>query len=503
MLDTVSWFGVLFLLLATGFEVSLIAVWKQGKASLSIGVIGVVVPFLIACGVFVWLPESYWGTRANHLTFTLFLATAASISAIAVIAKLLHDLEILKSDLGLTTLSGFAVNDIVGWLMFTVVLGLTGPVGTDIENTIRVLFEFLLFAIVCLTVGSRFVGIVVKRLKESSLPQPATILTFITCLAILCGAITQWVGIHAILGFFLAGIMIGNAPEISERTREIVSQMVHAIFVPIFFATIGIKIDFVANMDVLIVVVFTAVAVGGKLFGAWVGAKAAGFSRADALTTGIAFIPGGAMEIVVGMLALELRLVTPDVFVAIVFAALVSSIAVGPLLAWSIRRRKAVDSRRFLVREALVLELEGKTRWDVIPELASRLAEGISYHDREALVTAVVEREKIMGTGLEKGIAVPHGRLPDLDRPVVAFGRSRTGIDWDARDGRATHFVFLILTPEREEGAQVQILAAIARSMLDPGIQSSVMASESPQEIFRIINDALAHVTPSGTVSSR
>jgi PTS system nitrogen regulatory IIA component len=108
-----------------------------------------------------------------------------------------------------------------------------------------------------------------------------------------------------------------------------------------------------------------------------------------------------------------------------------------------------------------------------------------------------------MGTGLEKGIAVPHGRLPDLDRPVVAFGRSKTGIDWDARDGLATHFVFLILTPEREEGAQVQILAAIARSMLNPEIQSSVMASESAEEIFKIINNALAQVSPSGTVSSR
>lgn len=492
MLDTVSWFGVLFLLLATGFEVSLKAVWKQGKASLTIGVVGVIIPVVIGCAVFVWLPKTYWGDSANHLTFTLFLATAASISAIAVIAKLLHDLEILKSDLGLTILSGFAVNDIFGWLIFTVVLGMAGSAGADIETTVRIIFEFLLFATVCLTIGSRVVGSIVKHLKQTSLPQTATILTFITCLAVLCGAITQWVGIHAILGFFLAGIVAGDTPEISERTREIISQMVHAVFVPIFFATIGIKIDFVTNINILLVVVFTVVAVGGKFVGAWIAARMVRFSKADALSIGSAFIPGGAMEIVVGMLALELKIVGTEVFVAIVFAALLSSIVVGPLLAWSLRRRKLVDSRRFLVKEAIELELKGKTRWEVIPELCGMLAAAIGYSDSERLTSVVRQREEIMGTGLEKGIAVPHGRLDDLGKPVVAFGRSVTGVDWDARDGLATHFVFLILTPEKEEGDQVQILASIARSMLSPDIQSSLMASKSVDEAFEILNRALA-----------
>jgi Kef-type K+ transport system membrane component KefB/mannitol/fructose-specific phosphotransferase system IIA component (Ntr-type) len=491
MIETVSWFGVLFLLLATGFEVSVSTVWKQGKASLLIGIVGVIVPFAIGCGVFVWLPQGYWGAGADHLTFTLFLATAASISALAVMAKLLHDLEILKSDLGLSILSGFAVNDIFGWLLFTIVLSLARPAGTDLEHTVRVLFEFLLFATLCLTLGSRVVGAIVGRLKRTTLPQPATTLTVITCLAVLSGALTQWIGIHAILGFFLAGIMAGNAPEVSERMREIMSQMVHAVFVPIFFATIGIKIDFVANTDLLIVVAFTAVAVGGKFIGAWIAAAMAKFPRADALSTGFAFIPGGAMEIVVAMLALDLGIIPERVFVAIVFAALSSSIAVGPLLAWSIRRRRAVDSRQFLAKDAVILDLKGKSRWEIIPELCQRLAESMGYADVQHLISVVLDREQIMGTGLEKGVAVPHGRLEDIERPFVGFGRSTTGIDWDARDGLATHFVFLILTPEQEEGIQVQILAAIARTMIRPDIQSALMSAEDADEAFRILASAL------------
>ncbi len=96
-----------------------------------------------------------------------------------------------------------------------------------------------------------------------------------------------------------------------------------------------------------------------------------------------------------------------------------------------------------------------------------------------------------MGTGLEKGLAIPHGRLSSIEAPIIAFGRSRLGIDWDARDGLATHSVFLVLTPEHEEGIQVQILAAIARCMIRADIQSKLMAADDPEDIYRILKTAL------------
>ncbi|MFC1476581.1 cation:proton antiporter [Fibrobacterota bacterium] len=491
MLETVSWIGVLFLLLATGFEVSLSSAWKQGKAAFSIGIIGVLVPFIIGFAAFWWLPDKYWGSVANRLTFTLFLSTAASISAIAVIARILHDLEILKSDLGLATLSGFVVNDLLGWLVFAFVLGFISQDQAGAAGTLRTFFEIILFGIVCLTIGSKFVGFATKKLKRMNLPHPATVLTFISCLGMLCGAITQWIGIHAILGFFLAGIMAGNTSEISEREREIISQMVHSVFVPIFFATIGLKVDFIRSLDPMLVVVFTAVAVGGKFLGAWAGAHFAKMPKPDSLFVGIAFIPGGAMEIIIGLLALEIKLISEISFVAIVFAALLSSILVGPLLAWSLKRRRPLDIRTFLKKDAIIGNLSGKTRWDVIPELCQQVAYSIEMLDTQAIVSAVQRREEIMGTGLEKGLAVPHGRLKSLEAPVIAFGKSLLGVDWDARDGLATHFVFLILTPEKEEGIQVQILASITRCMINPEIQSRLMAVNNPDEIYQILYKGL------------
>lgn len=491
MLETVSWIGVLFLLLATGFEINLSSAWKQGKAAFSIGIIGIIIPFCAGIIAFWWFPQKYWGFAANHLTFTLFLSTAASISALAVIAKILHDLEILKSDLGLTTLSGFVVNDLIGWMVFAFVLSFISKDQSSIINILLPFLMIILFCTICLTLGSKLVGFITKRIKQSKLPYPASVLTFITCLAILCGIITQWFGIHAILGFFLAGVMAGNTSEVSERTREILSQMVHSVFVPIFFASVGLKVDFIQNIDFFVVMMFSIVAIGGKFIGAWTGASTAKMSRSDSLSIGIAFIPGGAMEIVLGLLALEIGLISEPVFVAIVFTALLSSIITGPLLAWSIRKRRGIDIGSFLLKNAIIMDLKGKTKWDVIRELCEKTAAVENNLEVKTLIDAVQKREEIMGTGFEQGLAVPHCRISAINAPLIVFGRSAAGIDWDSRDGILTHFVFLILTPEKKDDLQIQILSAIARCMLKPNFRDQITSAGDPETIFNLLSEGL------------
>ena len=114
---------------------------------------------------------------------------------------------------------------------------------------------------------------------------------------------------------------------------------------PVFFATLGLQIDFVTGMDLGVTALFTAVAMGGKFVGAWMGARMALLPQARSVLLGIVFVPGGAMEIVVGALALELQLISETVFVAIVFAALLSSIVVGPLIALRTRRGESRPGR--------------------------------------------------------------------------------------------------------------------------------------------------------------
>jgi len=499
MLETISWVGVLFLLLVTGFEVRLSSVWKQGKTAVTVGSVGVIIPIIIGFVVFYWLPASYRGPESNRLIFTLLLSTAAAISAIPVIAKILYDMDILKSDLGLTTLSAFVVNDILGWLIFTLVLGFAGTTSQLYDTTpLRVFFEIILFGTICLTIGSKLVGRMAKAIKQSILPQTATILTFITILASLCGIITQWIGVHAILGFFVAGIMAGNTEEISEHTREIISRMVHAIFVPIFFVSIGLKIDFIAHFDLVLVLLFTMVAIMGKFIGAWFGGYISKMEGNDAIAIGIAHIPGGAMEIIIGMLAFELGLISNSAYVAIVVAAIFSSMAVGPLLAGFLKRREYKDIGSYVAKEVIEIDLAVETRWQAIRALVDKVVQHNQNLNKKEVIAAVEKREKSMGTSVGLGTAVPHARITGLKSPIIAFGRSKLGLDWDAPDGYPTRLIFLILTPSEDNGAQVQILSAIARYMMQPNIQTEIMSVENTESMYQMLRQGLKPPTSKG-----
>lgn len=491
MLETVAWFGALFLLLETGLEVDVSAAWRQRGPALKVGIIGVLVPLALGFLLSLWLPDRYLADSAQRTTFALFLATTMSISAIAVMARVLHDLDLVKSDLGLLTLCGYAVNDILAWVIFSVLLALVTQSALHVHAIAFFLFATLVFTAFCLTLGRRFVDAALAALTKSLPQQPGAVLSFVCCLGLLCGCITQWMGLNALFGFFLAGIMAGEARALSERTRQILSQMVHAVFVSLFFAGIGLRLDFFSNFDALLVLFVTVVSIVGKFAGAWMGTLGTSLSRDDRLAVGIAFTPGGMTEILLAKVALEHHVFTASVFVAVVLAAIVSSLMVGPWLLWSLRRRQAVNIVEFFVRRRVLPSLRGASRWAVIEELCHAVAEHESMPEQEVLSAAVRAREELMGTGIEYGLAIPHAHLDTLTKPMLLFGRSVAGVEWNAPDGLPAHFVFLVLTPTHDEGLQLQILAAIARAMSKEDVRQRLAQADSEQQLWLVLQDAL------------
>ncbi len=346
MLETVSWLGVFFLLLASGFHVDVGHALKSGKASLLIGIVGVVVPIVVGAPVFAMLDPSLMGEAARRGSFAMFLGVAGSITAISVVARALGDLGLSRTPEGNLALSACAVNDLFGWLLFTIVMSVataTELVPTQLALTI---LGAIGFVGVCIFIGSRVIGLAASGVQHTRLSQPAAIQALVVGAGLVCGAATQWLGIHAILGFFIAGTMAGTAQGVSDEMRESLSDTMHAVFVPLFFATLGLKIDFIEGMDIAVAALFTAVAVGGKFIGAWLGARMGGVPQGRSVLMGLIFMPGGAMEIVVATLALELKLIEQTVFVAIVFAALLSSIAAGPLIGMQARKLGLVEPRK-------------------------------------------------------------------------------------------------------------------------------------------------------------
>ena len=345
MLETVSWLGVFFLLLASGFHIDIKKAFRSGRAAMLIGIVGVLIPIAIGYPVFTAFDSSYWGAKANAQSFALFLSIAGSITAISVVARAIGDLGISRTPEGSLALSSCAINDIFGWFLFTVVISSVTPHDMSTVGLVTTALGIIGFIILSTTLGARILSAAIKRVEATSLTQPAAVQTLIVSVGLLCGAITQWMGIHAILGFFLAGTIAGSAKSATENLLKSVSDTLHAIFVPLFFATLGLKIDFLTGIVLWPTVIFCAVAILSKFAGAWLGARLGKQSPKTAILIGITFIPGGAMEIVVAMLALELELIGQAIFVAIVFAALVSSILAGPLIGIQ-KRRMGIGSKQ-------------------------------------------------------------------------------------------------------------------------------------------------------------
>lgn len=484
MLETVAWLGILFLLLETGLEIDFSIAWRQRGNAFVIAITDIIVPIIVAFTAVVFLPAGYMVDPAQRLIFSLFMATVMTISALPVSARVLHDLKLLKTDLGFLVMSALTVNDIVGWVLFTIIIGIFTTATVSVGPILFIFAATVGFAVLALTLGRRMSNRLLDAVTSRNFPEPGTSLTITVVLGLMFGAFTQKLGIHALFGFLIAGIIVGEARSLSEQTRSVISQMVHSLFVPLFFANIGLKLDFAASFDLFLVTLMCVVGIGGRYLGAWIGVTLRKVPVANRDMIAIAHTPGGMMEIVVALLALEAGLITSVVFVAIVFSAVFSSVLMGPWMARSMKRRVQVAARDYLESGSVVGDLCGRTREKAVRVLAAKAAALQDAAGVEEIAGGVMKREVEFGTALGEGIAIPHVYIERLKEPVLVYGRCTDGIEWNAPDGQPVNHVFLLLSPSGTEDIHVQILASIARAMQSLSNRERLVRAAGASSLF-------------------
>ncbi len=465
MLETVAWLGILFFLLKSGLETNFATAWRQRRQAMTLSLCDLTIPMVIAFIPCLFLPAAYIGGDSGRVMFALFIATIMTISALPVTARVLQDLKIYRTDLGLLIMSALTINDVAGWIIFAMILGVVTDAAMTLFGLKFILVATIIFAAFCLSVGSRLFNRALGRLARWNIPEPGGSLTLVCLVGLACGAVTTWIGIHALFGFFIAGIMAGEASRLSERTRHIFAQMVQAILVPLFFASIGLKLDFLGNFDPLLVIFILVIGLSGRYVAAYIGSRLIGQPRLHSRLIADAHIPGGEMQIVIGMVALEYKVITETVYVAVVFGAIITSMMSGPLMGRLLKRVQKIDWLTYLPVDHILPRIEAADRTGVIQALCAAAEKLSDAFSEEAIREAVLRREAEMTTALENGVAVPHARLAGLERPLVAYGRCAKGIDWNARDGVPVEHVFLVLTPEDDLSSQLQILRGIAGSI--------------------------------------
>src|SRR3989338_6330695 len=337
MLETVASLGLLFFLMEAGLKMDFSSAWRHRGKALTIAITDIIVPMTLAFAFGYFLPARYLVNPEQRLIFSLFMATVMAISAMPITIRTLNDLNVAKTDIGFLIMSALSVNEIIGWMVFTLILGLFMQTNIALGGIASVFLSAIMFTVFCLTAGRRFANFVISKIRERNMPEPGSSLTFICLLGFFCGAVFQKIGIDALLGFFIAGVLAGEARALPERTRQVISQMVYAIFVPLFFARIGLGIDFFRNFNLFLVLFVSIIGISGKFIGAWLGVTFTSLARVNRLSVAIAHTPGGSTEIVIGILALKYNLISGPMFVAIVFGGIISSIILGPWLKHSLR----------------------------------------------------------------------------------------------------------------------------------------------------------------------
>jgi Kef-type K+ transport system membrane component KefB len=342
-LDGITKISAVLLLFVSGMELQMQLLVKQGRAAVTTSLLSLVIPFLLGFSLAYYLPGSFEYIPNDGLLFALFMGTAMSISALPVIAKTLMDLNMLKSKVGMIIIAAAMFDDLIGWLVFSLIISLLGK-GREVSLVLLDVSVIIGYGILMLTIGKKLID---KSLPwiQKKLSWPGGVLSLALSFCFFSAAFTEYLGIHAVLGAFIAGIAVGDSVKLNTKAREIIHQFVTNIFAPLFFVSIGIKINFIAHFDASVTLIIFLLASLGKITGATLGARAGLFPWRESVAIGFGLNARGAMEIILGTLALQVGLINETIFVALVIMAIVTSIASGPVLRWLGTGRESVVTR--------------------------------------------------------------------------------------------------------------------------------------------------------------
>ena len=341
LLEVFGLVGAMLLLLVTGLETDLALIRRHARTAAGASLGGVVVPLATGFALGWFLPDALLADPDERLVFALFVATAMSISAVPVIAKVLMDMGLMRREVGQTILAAGVVDDAIGWTLLSVVAGLAaGDAVTPLAVGVTV-GKLVAFAGLTFTAGLWFVRRALNYVQDEVRSRDRT-LTLVVGLMFVWGAVTQALGIEAVLGAFFLGMVFSLLPRLPRTVVHQVESLTLGIFAPVFFAVAGLKVNVgqlltPGLLGVLALVI--GVATFGKVAGVYAGARLVG--RRDhwtALAMGSGMNARGAMEIIVATIGLSLGILTQDMFSIVVVMAMATSLMAPPALRYTLAR---------------------------------------------------------------------------------------------------------------------------------------------------------------------
>ncbi len=354
LLDAVGQLGVLLLVGITGAQLDPVMLRRRGVTGVKVSLSGLVLPLALGIGAGFVAPAALLSHGTSRWVFALFLGVAMCVTAIPVIAKILADMGLLHRDLGQLTLAAGAIDDAVGWFLLSIVsaAATTGVSGGDIALHAAYLVLFVVAAVVVGRPLVRWAMGFAGRAGDSGAR-----ITLAVVLILLGAAATQAMGMEALFGSFVLGILIGQA-RAAERPdprpgrsiwRDLtpLRTIVLSVLAPLFLATAGLRMDLTALADpkvLLAAVVLLAIAVVGKFAGAYIGARGSRLGHWEAVALGAGMNARGVVGTVVATTGLRLGVLSVATYTVVVLIAVVTSVMGPPVLRRAMARIETTDA---------------------------------------------------------------------------------------------------------------------------------------------------------------
>ncbi len=323
--------GVLLLMFLAGLETEVDQMRRVGRASFYTAVGGVILPFFGGWGL-----AAAFGFPPRE---SIFIGTVLTATSVSISVQTLLEMGRLQSREGMTILGAAVIDDVLGVLVLSLVVALGGEnaAAAGAAGVLLVLVKMTAFFAAALLLG-RYFGRLARWSTEVNAHQG--LLTFaLAALLIYAWAAEAIGGVAAITGAYVAGLLLGGTDQ-KEHIENRIKVFSHALFVPLFLASIGLEADArTIGAGLVFAALVSALAIGVKVIGCGLGARAAGYSSLESLRVGVGMVSRGEVALIIATVGLEQKVIDQGIFSVMVLMTLVTTLIAPVLLRWSFRRR--------------------------------------------------------------------------------------------------------------------------------------------------------------------
>ncbi|MBN2260183.1 MAG: cation:proton antiporter [Clostridiales bacterium] len=320
--------GVIFLMFIAGLETDVNELKESGKSSSLIAIGGVIVPFVLVGGA------AYIVT--NDLMISVFMGIVSTATSVSISVQTLREIGQLRTKQGISILGAAIIDDIIGILLLTIVVGIVSPESSS--SILVVLWKISLFFLITFVFGLIITKLI--RSLDLKINFEDKIVTYAIVICFMLAFMSEELGVAAITGAYFSGVVF-SMTEHRHRVSHDINKIATTLFTPIFFVSIGMGVDLKSALSALgIGSILIVMAIIGKIIGSGLGARFSGFNKAEALQIGFGMVPRAEVAIIIANLGLKLNVISDQEIATVILMVLVTTLVTPSLLKWSFARIK-------------------------------------------------------------------------------------------------------------------------------------------------------------------